>query len=142
VKNDPRVDAVVGDREVRALAQSVPTGADRVDADESSTQAGDGSGAVDADIAIIDTGIYAKHPDLNVVGGRNCVGRDRRAWGDGNGHGTHVAGSAAARDDTAGVVGTAPGTRLWSVKVLNSKARGTTSSVICGIDWVIPSPFE
>ena len=58
------------------------------------TKAGDGSGAVDADIAVLDTGIY-KHPDLNVVGGKDCT-RSRLSgpFHDISGHGTHVAGTA------------------------------------------------
>jgi subtilisin len=91
--------------------------------------AGNGSGTVDADIAVVDTGIYP-HPDLNVVGGYNCTSATRTAWGDGNGHGSHVAGSAAAKDDTAGVVGTAPGARLCALKVLDNSGKGSTSTVM------------
>jgi subtilisin family serine protease len=133
--SDSRVDFVAQDRVVKALAQKTPTGIDRVDADQSSTKAGDGSGAVDADIAIIDTGIY-KHPDLNISGGHNCTGRHKNAWSDRNGHGTHVSGTAAAQDNGSGVVGVAPGANLWAVKVLNEHGSGSISSVICGIDWV------
>ncbi|HEY0735068.1 MAG TPA: S8 family serine peptidase, partial [Herpetosiphonaceae bacterium] len=86
------------------------------------------------DVAIIDTGIQTNHPDLNVVGGRNCS--TGSSYADGHGHGTHVAGTVAAKDDTNGVVGVAPGARLWAVRVLNNSGSGTTSSVICGIDWV------
>jgi hypothetical protein len=53
-------------------AQVLPTGVDRVDGELSSTVSGNGSGSVDVDIAIIDTGIVLSHPDLNVVGGVNC----------------------------------------------------------------------
>ena len=139
VRSDPRVEFVAQDRVVKASAQTLPTGVNRVEADLSSTQAGNGSGEVDADIAILDTGIY-NHPDLNRAGGYNCMSGDTTAYVDGNGHGTHVAGSAAAKDNTGGVVGAAPGARLWAVKVLGSDGRsegiGATSSVICGIDWV------
>lgn len=58
------------------------------------------------------------------------------AWGDGNGHGTHVAGTAAAKDDTVGVVGTAPGARLWAMKVLDNSGNGSTSTVMCGVNYV------
>lgn len=136
VRSDPRVEYVVQDREVQASAQTLPTGVDRVDSDLSSTAAGNGSGAVNADIAVIDTGIYKQHRDLNISGGYNCTSTKRKAWSDGNGHGTHVAGSAAAKDDAAGVVGTAPGARLWAMKVLDSKGSGTWSRVICGVNRV------
>lgn len=121
---------------VEASRQVIPTGIKRVDAPQSSTAAGDGSGKVNADIAILDSGIYKQHKDLNISGGRNCKGRDKKAWSDGDGHGTHVTGTAAAKDNSIGVVGVAPGARLWAVKVLNNRGVGSFSSAICGIDWV------
>jgi subtilisin len=135
LETDPRVEFVAQDRAVKASAQTLPTGIDRVDADTSSTEAGNGSESVDEDIAILDTGI-AKHPDLNIAGGRNCVGRNNAGYSDGNGHGTHVAGTAAEEDNDRGVVGVAPGARLWAVKVLNDNGSGSFGSIICGIDWV------
>ncbi|HET7486731.1 MAG TPA: S8 family serine peptidase [Acidimicrobiales bacterium] len=89
---------------------------------------------VDMDIAVLDTGIDTGHPDLNVVGGVGCA--NGTSIEDGNGHGTHVAGRAAALDNGIGLVGVAPGARLWSVRVLNDQGVGSTSSVICGVDWV------
>jgi subtilisin family serine protease len=130
----PKVRTVVPDRRVEATAQTVPMGIRRIDGPLSSTVSGDGAGAVGVDIAVLDTGIDVDHPDLNVVGGRNCSSGS--SYDDGNGHGTHVAGTAAARDDGSGVVGVAPGARLWAVRVLDSSGNGTWSSVICGIDWV------
>jgi subtilisin len=130
----PKVRTVVPDRPVEATAQTVPTGIRRIDGNLSGTISGNGSGAVDADIAVLDTGIDMDHPDLNVVGGVNCS--TGSSYDDGNGHGTHVAGSAAAKDDGVGVVGVAPGARLWAVRVLDDTGNGTWSSVICGIDWV------
>jgi subtilisin len=91
---------------------------------------------------VIDTGIDWQHPDLNVVGGINCAsGNPFRASCSGNGdddhyHGTHVAGTIGAIDNGIGVVGVAPGARLWAVKVLNSQGSGYTSWIIAGIDWV------
>jgi len=128
-------------------SQTVPTGIMRINGDLSSTLAGNGAGAVDVDVAIIDTGIDLDHPDLNVVGGKNCVddstqtkgnGKNKTGNGfdDGNGHGSHVAGTIGAYDNDAGVVGVAPGVRLWAVRVLDDKGSGTWSGVICGVDWV------
>ena len=132
----PKVRTVVPDRRVEASAQTVPTGILRIDGELSSTVSGDGAGAVNVDIAILDTGIDAGHPDLNVVGGYNCSTGSTDAYQDGNGHGTHVAGTAAARDNGDGVVGVAPGARLWAVRVLDNSGSGSWASVICGIDWV------
>jgi subtilisin len=134
LRADPSVAAVVPDSPVQIAAQTLPTGINRVDGELSSTVSGDGVGAVNVDAAIIDTGIDVDHPDLTVVGGTNCVGGS--SFDDDNGHGTHVAGIVAAKDDANGVVGVAPGARLWAVKVLSSAGSGTISQIICGIDWV------
>ena len=58
------------------------------------------------------------------------------SYADDNGHGTHIAGTIGALDNSIGVVGVAPGARLWSVKVLHSDKRGWWSEIICGLDWV------
>jgi subtilisin len=86
------------------------------------------------DIAILDTGIDTHHPDLNVRGGKNCssgAGFDDVFW-----HGTMVAGVAAAIDNTIGRVGSAPGARLWSVRVADAQGNITDASLLCSIDWV------
>lgn len=136
LRDDPRVVMVSPDRRVRASGHQVlPTGVHRVDADKSSTRAGDGTGSVDAGVAIIDTGIDQTHRDLNVVGGVNCITPGLPPQDD-HGHGTHVAGTVAAEDDGQDVVGVAPGTRLYAVKVLSAAGFGFTSNVVCGLDWV------
>jgi len=47
-----------------------------------------------------------------------------------------VAGTAAAKNSTIGVVGVAPGARLWAVRVLGNNGSGTMSAVISGVNWV------
>jgi subtilisin len=130
---DPRVASVERDTVVTIDAQTTPTGIDRIDGELSKTVAGNGSGTVNVDVAVIDTGISA-HPDLTIAGGVNCS--TGTSYSDGNGHGTHVAGTIGAKDNTVGVVGVAPGARLWAVRVLNNAGSGTRSGIICGIDWV------
>jgi len=132
VRNVPRVSFVSADRVVHATAQSLPTGVNRIQGDASSTLSGNGSGSVNTAVAIIDTGIDVDHPDLNVVGGHNCS--SGRTYDDGNGHGTHVAGTVAAKDDANGVVGMAPGcmrcacsTAMVRVAGLRSPAGSTGS---------------
>lgn len=137
VKADPSVALVEADRVVQLESQTLPTGVDRVDADLSPAAKINGlDERVDADIAIIDTGIQADHPDLNVAGGHNCINADPADWGDGYGHGTHVAGIAAALDNGIGVVGVAPGARVWAVRVFDSTGFSLLSWIVCGIDWV------
>jgi subtilisin family serine protease len=112
----------------------MPWGVDRVDADQSSTISGNGSGAVNGvNIYVIDTGI-GTHPDLNLV---RHVTMDT-AWSttDCHGHGTHVAGTVGARDNTGYVVGVTPAVRLTAVKVLGCDGAGPLSTVIKGVDWV------
>jgi subtilisin len=134
---DPRVRYIEQDQVVFATAQSLPTGINRIDADLSSTRAGDGLGAaLNVPVAVIDTGLQPSHPDLRVVGGINYSSPITTKWNDGHGHGTHVGGIIGARDNGIGVVGIAPGTPLWAVKVLNDQGAGTWSAVIAGINWV------
>lgn len=117
-----------------SAAQQLPWGIDKIDADVSSTVAGNGSGAIEnVDAYIIDTGIDASHADLNVVSSVNFAGGPDT---DCNGHGTHVAGTVAAKDNTIDVVGVSPGMRLHAVKVLGCGGSGSWSGVIAGIDWV------
>ncbi len=66
----------------------------------------------------------------------NCSTDDPTAWGDVNGHGTHVAGTVGALDNGVGVVGVAPGARLWAVRILNSAGDGLLSWYVCGLDWI------
>lgn len=114
-------------------SQTVPWGIAQIGADDSSTLAGNGSGAINNVRAyIIDTGIDS-HTDLNLAGHVNFAGGSNT---DCNGHGTHVAGTVGAKDNSQDVVGVAPGVALYGVKVLGCGGSGTTSGVIKGIDWV------
>jgi len=139
IEKSPYVAYVDQDQEVQAVGglvpvksgETVPTGVRRMGAD-SLTQVHQAS---TVSVAVIDTGIDLTNKDLNAVNGKNCV-RSTRTANDDNGHGTHVSGTIAAKNTGSGVVGVAPGTTLYAVKVLNSAGSGTWSQVICGIDWV------
>ena len=141
---DPRVLAVVPDRPIHAATdpyQDNPTevqpGVQRVGAPANVDR---GQANLDVDIAVLDTGIQVDNPELNVVGGYDCTGSTSTPpWADppnGIGHGTHVAGIAAAIEDGKGVAGVAQGARLWAIKVLDGTGNGYWSSVICGLDYV------
>jgi len=125
VRRDPRVAFVSEDRRVEAVAQSVPTGIDRIDAEPSLHTP---PPAWNLAVAIIDTG-NGPHADLNVVGGKNCS--TGRSFSDGNGHGTHVAGTIGGT-----TYGLAKGASLHGVRVLSCAGLGLTSHIIAGIDWV------
>ena len=140
VRNDPRVLSVEQDQVLHAFGQAVtpgvqtvPHGIRRIGTPGIGTRR---VASVDVAIAIIDSGIQPNHPDLYVAGGYNATGGSTGRWEDGNGHGTHVAGTVAARDDGQGVVGVAPGAPLYAVKVLNNQGAGQNSWILAGVDWV------
>ena len=84
---------------------------------------------------VIDSGIELSHPDLNVDVARSAS-FVRGDANDQNGHGTHVAGTIAAIDNTIGVIGVAPGAPVVSVRVLDRRGSGSNSGVIAGVDYV------
>ena len=89
-------------------------------------------------IAVIDTGVQASHVDLDapgkVLAGNSYTGGNAQV--DPNGHGTHVAGTAAAETNNGqGIAGVAPGAQLLPVQVLNSAGNGQNSNVANGVAW-------
>ncbi len=141
LRSDPDVQAVIPDEVISMAGQSIPAGVRRVNGRESLIADINGDGSqVDADVAIVDTGIGGKdsrrHEDLNIAGGISCATTNPASWGDANGHGTHVAGTVGALDNGIGVVGVAPGVRLWSVRILDSAGNGLISWYVCGLDWI------
>lgn len=144
LQHDPRVAYVEKDLEHHIEAQTIPTGIQRIFAHTNPELDIDGADdfRVDVDVAVIDTGIDFQHPELNVMGGINCTLGNlfTAVCGEGGDddhyHGTHVAGTIGAIDNGSGVVGVAPGARLWAVKVLNKRGSGYSSWIIAGIDWV------
>ncbi len=140
LKQDPRVVHIEQDQKVYAFYQPPPTGIDRIDAEPASSPS---SFAGDVTVAIIDTGIDFDHPDLNVVKRVNCAKKgptNNKCFPDegkdGNGHGTHVAGTVAAIHNDIGVVGVVPGADLVAVKVLGNDGSGWMSWIIAGVDYV------
>jgi subtilisin family serine protease len=97
-----------------------------------------GPDKINVNVAVIDSGIDATHPDLNVKGGVDCQSGSpvKVTPVDVLGHGTFVAGVIGARNNNLGVVGTAPGTPLWSVRVVDNAGLISEESLICAIDWV------
>jgi subtilisin len=94
-------------------------------------------------IAVIDTGVDSNHQDLTVKEGI-CTLDDTfnpdacdHGFLDENGHGTHVAGIIAAKNNTIGIVGVAPDAEIYAVKALDGNGDGTTSTIMAGIDWAI-----
>ncbi len=141
---DPNVAFIEANQEWSVDAQTIATGLSRAFAPGNPNLSINGvhDFTVDADVAVLDTGIDLDHPDLNVVSAINCTlsgpyeGTCDGIKDDGHGHGSHVAGIIGALDNSIGVVGIAPGVRLWAVKVLTNYGSGTTAQIIAGIDYV------
>jgi len=116
-----------------AGGETVPAGVKRIEAASDTAAAGT---VTATSIAIVDTGIDLQHPDLtSAKHGINCLSKSSQAQDD-NGHGTAVAGVIAASNTGSGIVGVAPGTTVYAVKVADSTGYAWNSDVICGLDWI------
>lgn len=111
--------------------QSTPYGTTRV---------GGGLSASSNTAWVIDSGIDLDHADLNVDTARSISfltgPPSNQSPDDQNGHGTHVAGTIGAYDNTIGSVGVAPGNLVVAVRVLDKRGSGSNSGVIAGVDYV------
>lgn len=90
-------------------------------------------------VAVVDTGVDLRHPDLqgHLVDGYNFV-REERPPQDDNGHGTHVAGTIAATlNNSVGIAGVAPSISIMPVKVLGRTGRGGDDTVAAGLYWAV-----
>ena len=137
--NNPNVMEILPDRGVfstgfagaggsQSSTQVTPSGVTAVGAPVTGS---DGSGV---GVAIFDTGIDLANSDLAVASqtysafGGSC--------NDDNGHGTAVAGLVSALNNTIGIVGVAPNSKPYCVKVLDSTGTGTDSTIIAGLNWI------
>ena len=140
LKSDPRVVYIENDTIVRASAQTIPPGITRIGATQSINNSDNFN---DVTIAVLDTGIDLTHPDLNVD---TTLSKTFASGGpdanDKNGHGTHVAGTAAAINNDFGAVGVAQNANLIAVKVLGNSGSGFTSDIIAGIDYATSLNIE
>jgi len=123
----------------RQPAQVLPWGVDRVNADAVwSSYTAD-----PVKVAVVDTGIDTGHPDLigNLKGGMSAVPYTA-SYNDDNGHGSHVAGTIAAANNSIGVIGVAPAADLYAVKVLDRHGSGYLSDIIDGLQWVVAHDID
>ncbi len=141
---NPNVRTVVPDGEIKIAGDGIPTGVGRIAAYSPTTPDSYEAGFRGAGtrIAILDTGIDLTHPDLaaslDLGLGLNCMTDPPGSAPpqDGHGHGTHVAGIAAAPVNGVGVIGVAPEARIVPIKVLDDTGYGEWSNLICGIDYL------
>ncbi len=141
MKKDLRVTYVVNDSIFRMTDEySSSWGVQYIGSETVHNQNINGTGVK---IAVLDTGIDYNHPDLNgnYKGGYDFVNNDPDPWDDNClsffkiCHGTHVSGIIGAQHNGIGVVGVAPGSSLYAVKVLDGGGFGDASLVISGIEW-------
>lgn len=119
--------------------QAVPWGVERIGA----PRAWEESRGKGVRVAIIDTGINGAHSDLKgaVRGGVNFINSNAPPLDD-NGHGTHVAGIIAARDNDFGVVGVAPEAELYALKAFDSTGSGAISGIISAVEWCVKNDMQ
>ena len=150
---NPNVRYVEENGTMRALDQTTPYGIEITDADVAIDDGNTGDGV---SIAVLDTGIDAQHETLEEnlgegwatddaacttdcgggpFGGGNDIDECLEEWDDDNDHGTHCAGTAAAADNGAGVLGVAPDATLHAVKVLQCDGSGSFDDIAAGIEW-------
>jgi subtilisin family serine protease len=100
-------------------------------------QDGTGASGEGVTVAVLDTGIDTKHPEMSqrIADGFNAMAGGG-AYADDHGYGTHIAGIIAAAADQKGLIGAAPRAKLVAVKVLDHNARGYVADVINGLQWV------
>ena len=127
LRKNPNVESIEVDVRRKPMAQTTPYGYTMVQANQFAQ-----SDTTARKVCIIDTGYNLGHPDLpgtndGVTGQANnsAVGN---WYNDGNGHGTHVAGTIAAYDNNEGVVGVYPGVNMHIVKIFNDSGQWTYAS--------------
>ena len=132
------VDALVFEDQPSLAAETVPQGLSQIKA----PPAWGASRGKGIRVAVLDTGIDWTHPDLaaNVKGAVSFVPGQTAM--DGNGHGTHCAGTIAAAINGKGVVGVAPEADLFAVKVLANSGQGNWSYLIAGLAWCVKNQIR
>lgn len=141
LQNNPNVTVIEPDGEFHAVDEELDNtwGVKKIGAGEVHTS----TTGVGAKVAILDSGINYLHPDLNdnYAGGYDFVNGDDDPTDD-NGHGTHVAGTVAALDNGFGVVGAAPATSIYALKVLGANGSGSFSNMIAALEWCVANGIQ
>ena len=133
----------VNDYEVSELQETIPPQFALINSLPENTSPYTGKGVK---VALLDSGIDVSHNDLEVAGGICTLPVEDCAVGtpysDDLGHGTHVAGIIAAKNNGIGTIGIAPDVELYSIKIIDKKNSGKTTDIIAGIEWAIKNNIE
>lgn len=92
-------------------------------------------------IAILDTGIDMNHEDLNIRRSISFI-EGTNGYDDESSHGTHISGIIGAKDNKIGIIGVAPSSQIYSLKVLDAKENGKYSNIIQAIEWSIKNNIK
>ncbi len=140
LEKHPLVQSIEPEFEVRLVADTLPTGIDRVDGEWAHAAGATGAGAR---VAVVDTGVDYNHSDLigrvNVGLSRTFVTIESPTTANGfddHGHGTHVAGTVAASANGSGVIGVAPQAEVVALKVLSSSGLGSSLDIMAALDYI------
>jgi subtilisin family serine protease len=140
--HNPRVTYIERDGTVRAIDTELDNswGVKRIGAGVIHEAGNWGDGVK---VAILDSGIDYTHPDLaaNYAGGKDFVNSDDDPRDD-NGHGTHVGGILAARDNGSGVVGVAPLASIYALKILGADGTGSDSDIVAAMQWAMANGIQ
>lgn len=138
LSKNPTISYIEQDRKIQAIGQVTPWGIKHSGGINAQQTGVTGLGIK---IGIIDSGIDYTHEDLQVKGGATFV-EGTTNYMDDNGHGTHVAGTVAALTNDVGVLGMAPQSDLYAIKVVDQFGGGSYSDVIAGIEWAISNNMD
>jgi hypothetical protein len=138
LKENPKVAWIERDQMVKTNGQVTDWGHEPVGMAKAKKLAFTGK---DVKVAIIDSGISKIHPDLSIAGGATFV-ENTFSYDDDNGHGTHVAGIIGAGNNDIGVVGIAPDSKLYAIKVLDADGSGYGTDLVAGIEWAVEHDMD
>ena len=144
LERNPNVEQVTHAAEFRLQSDGVPNGILRIGGWQTLTgsplQRGTtlGEPRVPVRVGILDSGIDTDHPELQPQSHTTSCAPGSPSVEDTIGHGTHVAGTIAARVNGTGITGLAPEVEIVPVKVVDDQtASGTDADLICGIDYIV-----
>ncbi|WP_051475455.1 S8 family peptidase [Bacillus sp. J37] len=133
LEQDHKLNIIVPEKKIEIMSQVNNWGYDLLEANRFKENNLTGK---NINISVIDTGIDSEHEDLKVAGGKSFVSYTN-LYTDDNGHGSHIAGIIAAKDNNVGVTGIAPNANIYSLKAFNQKGEGTTIDLAEAVDYAM-----
>ncbi|MBY0598811.1 S8 family peptidase [Bacillus bingmayongensis] len=131
---NPKIKSIEINQNVKALEQKNDWGIDSLNI--LSIKNNTGLTGKNISIAILDTGVDMNHADINIRRSITFI-EGTNGYADESDHGTHISGIIGAKDNSIGVVGIAPSSKIYSLKVLDKKENGKYSNIIQAIEWSI-----